>query len=35
MLYFVIAIAMFLAFAILICDPNNIPDYGFRFWKWS
>ena len=34
-MYLVITLAIIAAFAILICDPNNIPDFGFRFWEWS
>ena len=24
-----------LLLVVLVADPNNIADYGLRFWEWS
>jgi hypothetical protein len=28
-------IPVWLVIMILVADPNNIVDYGFRVWEWS
>ena len=28
-------IPVWLVIMVLVADPNNISDYGLKFWKWS